>query len=60
MAGAAFTAVLTFPITQEGTPPALEGAQGNADFAAGPHQAGARSIRLADQIDRLLPVGGAG
>jgi hypothetical protein len=30
-----FTAVLAVPITPKGTPPAFEGAQGNAEFTAG-------------------------
>lgn len=34
IAGAAFAVVLTVPTTQDGTPPALESAQGNADLPA--------------------------
>lgn len=34
IAGAAFVVVLTVPTTQDGTPPALESAQGNADLPA--------------------------
>jgi hypothetical protein len=54
----AFTAVLTVPITPKGTPPAFDGAQGNAEFTAGAHQPGASSIRPDDQLDRHPPLGG--
>jgi hypothetical protein len=54
----AFTAVLAVPITTKGTPPAFDGAQGNAEFTAGPHQFGASGIRLDDQLDRDPPLGG--
>jgi hypothetical protein len=47
-ASTAFTAIHTVPITQEGLSPAFEGAQADADHTAGPQQAGARSIGLAD------------
>jgi hypothetical protein len=60
MAWAAFTAILAVPITQKGLPPAFEGAQADTDLTASAHQAGASSIRLADQLNRLPPVRGAG
>ena len=60
IAGAAFTAILAVPITQKGLPPAFEGAQADADLIAGAHQADASGIRLADQLDHLPPVCGAG
>ena len=56
----AFTAILAVPITQEGLPPAFEGAQADADHTAGPHQAGARSIGLSNQLNHLSPVQGVG
>jgi hypothetical protein len=57
-ASTAFTAVLAVPITRKGTPPAFEGAQGNAEFTAGANQSGASGIRLDDQLDRHPPLGG--
>lgn len=56
MAGAVFTAVLTVPITQVGTPPALEDAQGNVDRPADSAEGGAEGLVLTDQLDRLPPV----
>jgi len=41
-------------------PPALEGAQADADLTASAQLAGASGIRLADQLDHLPPVHGAG
>ena len=55
-----FTAVLTIPITNKGLSPALERAQADADLSAGAYQASASIIRLADQLDHLPPVRGAG
>ena len=56
----AFTAVHAVPITQKGLPPAFEGAQADANLTAGAHQASASDIGLADQLDHLPPVRGAG
>jgi hypothetical protein len=60
MAGAASTAVLADPFTQEALPPALEGAQGNADLPAGSVEGGAAGLGLTDQLNCLLPVRGTG
>jgi hypothetical protein len=60
LARAAFTAVLAVPITTKGLAPALGGAQADTDLTAGAHQAGASDIGLADQLDHLPPVRGAG
>jgi len=51
---------VTTAITDQGLPPALEGAQTDADLAAGAEQACTRGMSLADQLDRLAPVSGAG
>ncbi len=56
----AFTTIVTTAITDQGLPPALEGAQREADLAAGAHQAGAGPMGLADQFNHLPPVRGAG
>jgi hypothetical protein len=37
IAGAAFTAVQSVPITQKGLPPAFERSQADADLTAGAH-----------------------
>jgi hypothetical protein len=44
----AFTAILADPITHKGTPPALQGAQADADLNAGAQQAGVSVIRVSD------------
>jgi len=54
----AFTAVLAVPITPKGTPPGLEGAQGNAELTAGAHKPGASGFRPDDQLERRPPLGG--
>ena len=56
----AFTMILTIAITAQGLPPALEGAQAYADLSAGAEQACTRGMRLADQLNGLEPVSGAG
>ena len=53
MAAAALTAILTVPITQKALAPALEGAQADADLAAGADQARTSGMGLADQLDRI-------
>lgn len=60
MAGAALPAILTVPITKKALAPSLEGAQTDADLAAGADQACTSGMGLADQLDRLAPVSGAG
>jgi hypothetical protein len=55
-----FTAIVAVTITRKGLPPALERAQTDADLTAGANQASAGIIRLADQLDHLPPVRGAG
>jgi hypothetical protein len=55
-----FTAIVAVTITRKGLPPALERAQTDADLMAGANQASAGIIRLADQLDHLPPVRGAG
>lgn len=59
-AWAAFTTIVTTVITDHGLPPALEGAQRDPDLTAGTHQTRASGMRLADELDRLLPVSSAG
>jgi hypothetical protein len=49
----AFTTIVTTAITDQDLPPALEGAQADADLAAGTDQACGSSMRLAEQLDRL-------
>jgi hypothetical protein len=56
----AFTTIVTNAITEHGLPPALEGAQTDADLAAGADQARTSGMSLVDQLDRLAPVSGAG
>jgi hypothetical protein len=56
----AFTAIVTTAITDQGLPPALEGAQADSDLATGAEQACTRCMGLSDQLDRLAPVSGAG
>jgi hypothetical protein len=51
---------VTTAITDQGLAPALEGAQADADLAAGAEQACTTGMGLADQLDRLAPVSGAG
>ena len=51
---------MTTAITDQGLPPALEGAQTDADLAAGAEQACTSGMGLTDQLDRLAPVSGAG
>ena len=58
--GTPFTAIHAIPITNKGLSPELEGAQADADLAAGADHARTSGIRLADQFDRLLAVRGAG
>ena len=58
MAAAALTAILTVPITQKALAPALEGAQADADLAAGADQARTSGMGLVDQPNRLLALGG--
>ena len=58
--GASFTAIVAVIITETGLTPALEGAQRDPDFAAGTYQTRASGMCLADQLDRLAPVSGAG
>ena len=58
--GAFFTAIVAATITEAGLTPALEGAQRDSDFAAGTYQTRASGMGLADQLDRLAPVSGAG
>jgi hypothetical protein len=60
MAGAALPAILTVPITKKALAPSLEGAQADADLAASAEQACTSGMGLADQLDRLAPVSGAG
>jgi hypothetical protein len=47
-------------ITDQGLPPALEGAQGDADLATGAERGCTSGMRLADQLKGLEPVSGAG
>ncbi len=56
----AFAAIAAFAITQTCLAPAFERAQADADLAAGTDQAGASSMRLADQLDHLAPMNSAG
>jgi hypothetical protein len=56
----AFTTIVTNAITEHGLPPALEGAQTDADLAKGADQARTSGMSLVDQLDRLTPVSGAG
>jgi len=56
----AFTTIVTNAITDHSLPPALEGAQADADFAASAYQACTSGMGLADQLDRLAPMIGAG
>ena len=58
IAAAALTAILTAPITQNALAPALEGAQADADLAAGADQARTSGMSLVDQLDRLAPMRG--
>ena len=60
MAGAALPTILTVPITKKALAPSLEGAQADADLAASADQACTSGMGLADQLDRLAPVSGAG
>ena len=59
-AWAAFAAIVTIAITEHGLPPALESAQADADLAASAAQSCTSGMGLADQLDRLAPVSGAG
>jgi hypothetical protein len=59
-AWAAFAAIVTIAITDQGLPPALESAQADADLAAGADQARTRCMSLSDQLDRLEAMSGAG
>ena len=54
------TAIMSVPITCKGLAPSLQGAQADADLAAGMHQTHARGIGLADQLDRLAALSGTG
>ena len=58
-AKASFTAVLADSITTNLLTPAFEGSQADAELSACTLQAGAISIRLADQIDHATPVRGS-
>ncbi len=59
-AWAAFAVIVNTAITDQGFPPALEGAQADADLTSGTDQAFTSGIGLADQLDRLAPVTSAG
>ncbi len=54
----AFAAIVA--ITRRSLPPALEGAQANADLSAGNDQTRTRDMGLADQFEGLAPVNGTG
>ena len=56
----AFATIVTTAISEQGLPPALEGAQAGANLAAGAEQACTSGMRLADQLNGLEPVSGAG
>jgi hypothetical protein len=52
--------IVTIVISDQSLPPALESAHAYADFAASSVQACTSGMDLADQLDRLAPVSGAG
>jgi len=60
LAWAAFTAIVTIAINDQGLLPALESAHADADLAASAVQACTSGMGLGDQLDRLVPANGAG
>jgi hypothetical protein len=60
LAATTFTAIYTIASSFKFTPPTFKGAQADTGHIAGTHKAGACSLGLSNQLNHLLPAGGAG